>query len=139
MGHLTQFAKNIKNYQCGQKSCEHFTLALFLSCIIKFSLGIAEKLLVKLDPGLYHFINQGCLDVDGMDDKVEMKLTDVCRNTVQCEPIPSTVARIPIPLRQPSLLIAGKAHLVWGKNTTLYRLRLHLSGVQTMFALKYFS
>ena len=70
-------------------------LAPLLSRIIKLSkLCVAEKLLVKLDPGLYHFINQGCLDVDGMDDKVEMKLTDVCRNTVQCEPIPSIVARI---------------------------------------------
>ena len=70
-------------------------LAPLLSRIIKLSkLCVAEKLLVKLDPGLYHFINQGCLDVDGMDDKVEMKLTDVCRNTVQCEPIPSIVARV---------------------------------------------
>ena len=35
------------------------------------------KLLVKEDPGLYHFINQGCLDVDGMEDKEEMKIADV--------------------------------------------------------------
>ena len=35
-----------------------------------------EKLLVDLDAGLYHFINQGCLDVDGMDDQEEMGLTD---------------------------------------------------------------
>ncbi len=36
-----------------------------------------EKLLVKEEPGLYHFINQGCLGVDGMDDQEEMRLTDV--------------------------------------------------------------
>ena len=35
------------------------------------------KLLVKEDPGLYHFINQGCLDVDGMEDKEEMEIADV--------------------------------------------------------------
>ena len=35
------------------------------------------KLLVKENPGLYHFINQGCLDVDGMEDKEEMKIADV--------------------------------------------------------------
>ena len=39
---------------------------------------IAEKLLVQPDPGLYHFINQGVLDVDGMDDKEEMQTADVC-------------------------------------------------------------
>ena len=44
----------------------------------------SEKLLVKEDPGLFDFINQGCLDVDGMDDKEEMKGTDVCKvNTVK--------------------------------------------------------
>ena len=32
---------------------------------------------MKEDPGLYHFINQGCLDVDGMDDKEEMQIADV--------------------------------------------------------------
>ena len=44
---------------------------------------IAEKLLVQPDPGLYHFINQGVLDVDGMDDKEEMQTADVCV-TVLC-------------------------------------------------------
>ncbi len=39
---------------------------------------VSERLLVKEDPGLYHFINQGCLGVDGMDDREEMKLVDVC-------------------------------------------------------------
>ena len=37
-----------------------------------------EKLLAKEEPGLYHFINQGCLDVDGMDDQEEMRIADVC-------------------------------------------------------------
>ena len=36
-----------------------------------------EKLLVNLDPGLYFFINQGCLTVDHMDDKEEMQLVEV--------------------------------------------------------------
>ena len=40
--------------------------------------GFSEKLLTKEDAGLYDFINQGCLGVDGMDDKEEMRLTDVC-------------------------------------------------------------
>lgn len=37
-----------------------------------------EVLLVSPDPGLYSFINQGALTVDGIDDVEEMKLTDVC-------------------------------------------------------------
>ena len=40
-------------------------------------LARTEKLLVSSDPALYHFINQGCLGVDGMDDKEEMQLADV--------------------------------------------------------------
>ena len=36
-----------------------------------------EKLLVNLDPGLYFFINQGCLTVDNMDDKEEMQVVEV--------------------------------------------------------------
>ncbi len=36
-----------------------------------------EKLIVREDPGSYSFINQGCLTVDNMDDKEEMRLTDV--------------------------------------------------------------
>ena len=43
--------------------------------------GIVEKLLVKEDAGEYENINQGCLTVDGMDDKEEMRLADVCRTT----------------------------------------------------------
>jgi len=37
----------------------------------------AEKLLVQMDPGLYFFINQGCLTVDNMNDKEEMDIVDV--------------------------------------------------------------
>ncbi len=40
--------------------------------------GFVEALLVKEDPGQYRFINQGCLGVDGMDDREEMRLVDVC-------------------------------------------------------------
>jgi len=38
---------------------------------------LTEKLLVNLDPGLYFFINQGCLTVDNMDDKEEMQIVEV--------------------------------------------------------------
>ena len=40
----------------------------------------ADKLLVSEDPALYSNINQGCLTVDNMDDKEEMRLADVCTN-----------------------------------------------------------
>ncbi|ESN99871.1 hypothetical protein HELRODRAFT_129847, partial [Helobdella robusta] len=36
----------------------------------------AEKLLVQMDPGLYFYINQGCLTVDSIDDKEEMQLVE---------------------------------------------------------------
>lgn len=32
---------------------------------------------MQQDPGLYFFINQGCLSVDNMDDKEEMDIVDV--------------------------------------------------------------
>ncbi|KAL8612467.1 hypothetical protein ACOMHN_058595 [Nucella lapillus] len=38
--------------------------------------GINELCLISPDPGLYSFINQGNLVVDGIDDVEEMKLTD---------------------------------------------------------------
>ena len=41
------------------------------------SLLLTEKLLVQIDPGLYYFINQGCLTVDNMDDKEEMQIVEV--------------------------------------------------------------
>jgi len=37
----------------------------------------AEKFLYTEDPAMYHFVNQGCLTVDNMDDKEEMRLVDV--------------------------------------------------------------
>ena len=48
-------------------------------------LGVSEKLLTKEDPSLYHHINQGCLDVDGMDDKEEMQIADVCTHPNLCD------------------------------------------------------
>jgi len=39
-------------------------------------------LLVKPDPALYFFINQGCLTVDGIDDPEEMKGADVCKQVL---------------------------------------------------------
>ena len=41
-------------------------------------MSLLGKFLVTEDPALYSFINQGCLTVDNMDDKEEMKLADVC-------------------------------------------------------------
>ena len=37
----------------------------------------SDTILCKQDPGLYHFINQGCLNVDSIDDKEEMDVMDV--------------------------------------------------------------
>ena len=54
---------------------------LTYACVIWY---LSEKLLVKEDPSIYGFINQGCLGVDGMDDKEEMRLTDVCIHGDQC-------------------------------------------------------
>ena len=39
-----------------------------------------EKLLVQPDAALYHFINQGVLTVDGVDDEEEMQAADVCND-----------------------------------------------------------
>lgn len=50
---------------------------------------LAEALLVSADPGLYSFINQGALTVDGIDDVEEMKMCDVRWNK------PSTSPSIP--------------------------------------------
>jgi len=40
-------------------------------------LYLAEKLLLAMDPGLYFFVNQGCLTVDNMNDQEEMDVVDV--------------------------------------------------------------
>ena len=45
---------------------------------ILLSTHITEALLIKEDPAIYDNINQGCLTVDNMDDKEEMRLADVC-------------------------------------------------------------
>jgi hypothetical protein len=39
---------------------------------------VTEKLLVMADPGLYHFINQGCLTVETINDPEEYSIVDVC-------------------------------------------------------------
>ena len=62
--------------------------------------GIAEKLLVKEDAGQYDNINQGCLGVDGMDDKEEMRLADVCR--IKCDK--SVASREPCPQKKTDFL-----------------------------------
>lgn len=41
------------------------------------TLFFLELCLVSADPGLYSFINQGVLSVDGIDDNEEMHITDV--------------------------------------------------------------
>jgi len=57
---------------------------------------LTEKLLVNLDPGLYFFINQGCLTVDNMDDKEEMQIVEVRRSLFIL--LTLTLAGIPFPL-----------------------------------------
>ena len=50
------------------------------SCFVllhRFLSMFSEMCLVQPDPGLYSFINQGVLTVDGIDDIEEMNLTDV--------------------------------------------------------------
>lgn len=42
-----------------------------------WSVRFLEKILMSPDPALYFFINQGSIVVDNMDDKEEMKTTDV--------------------------------------------------------------
>ena len=37
-----------------------------------------EKLLIAMDAGKYHFVNQGAITVDTIDDKEEMRISDVC-------------------------------------------------------------
>lgn len=54
----------------------HSTLTSLSSPFFLF-LPLTEKILAVPDPGLYGFINQGALTVDGIDDEAEMKLTDV--------------------------------------------------------------
>ena len=45
-------------------------------------------MLISPDPGLYSFVNQGHLVVDGIDDVEEMKLTDVSLlNTCLCDAV----------------------------------------------------
>jgi len=49
---------------------------IFYFLLSGYNAAFAEKLLVELDPSKYFFINQGCLGVDGMDDKEEMKAVE---------------------------------------------------------------
>ena len=41
-------------------------------------------MVITPDPGLFFFINQGCLTVDNMDDVEEMKLADVRTSMFLC-------------------------------------------------------
>ena len=38
---------------------------------------LSERLVATPEPKLYYFINQGCLEVETIDDKEEMELMDV--------------------------------------------------------------
>ena len=42
-----------------------------------YTFCFAEMCLITPDPGLFSFINQGALTVDGIDDVEEMNLCDV--------------------------------------------------------------
>ena len=57
--------------------CCCMMLCVVLSHLSILTLSTA-KILVPEDPAQFHFINQGCLSVDGMDDREEMRLADVC-------------------------------------------------------------
>ena len=52
-----------------------------------FCFEFTEMLHAKEDPALYGYINQGCLTVDNMDDKEEMRLVDVSNfyNSLLCD------------------------------------------------------
>lgn len=52
-------------------------VSMCLVCMSRDHVLFAETLLVSPDPGLYSFINQGALTVDGIDDVEEMKMCDV--------------------------------------------------------------
>ena len=59
--------------------------------------------LVTPDPGLFSFINQGVLTVDGIDDVVEMKDCAVSKNCVY-----------------------------WYTNAIYFLLKIHFSNIKTM-------
>jgi myosin heavy chain 6/7 len=52
----------------------------------------AEKLLVTNDAGLYFYINQGCLTVDSIDDKEEMRLVDESFTVLGFDPVAEKMA-----------------------------------------------
>ena len=57
----------------------HPPISVYLLLLILWTpFTLLELMLVSPDPGLYSFINQGALTVDGIDDVEEMKITDVC-------------------------------------------------------------
>ena len=60
------------------RSNHPITILMTLAFTILDCGTISEKLIVREDPASYHFINQGCLTVDGMDDREEMRLVEVC-------------------------------------------------------------
>ncbi|KAF8560908.1 hypothetical protein P879_09778, partial [Paragonimus westermani] len=49
---------------------------IFYQLLSDYGKRYHDKLLVQNDPGLYSFINQGELTIDGVDDSEEMKLCD---------------------------------------------------------------
>ena len=72
--------KGVERLECWYFSAR---MNLFL-----YDCGVVEKLLVQMDPGLYFFINQGCLTVDNMDDKEEMDICDVSASYSVAEMVP---------------------------------------------------
>ena len=56
----------------------HLVVVTMMCGFTVLSTHITENLLIKEDPAIYDNINQGCLTVDNMDDKEEMRLADVC-------------------------------------------------------------
>ncbi len=56
-----------------------FVLLLYVFVVFVYVVlcCVVEKFLVTPDPSSYHFINQGSLTVDNLDDQEEMQITDV--------------------------------------------------------------
>ena len=51
---------------------------LLLSLVTIRLIGCCSgSIMVNFDPGRYHYINQGCLTADGIEDEEELVITDV--------------------------------------------------------------
>ena len=49
----------------------------YTTLLLKFVIGYTGSIMVIFDAARYHFINQGCITADGIEDKEELVITDV--------------------------------------------------------------